>query len=66
MTFIKGILLHNTNRLFYFYYQVKKTVSDLNEKLDCLITCCVSSLETYKALQDHIVRAQLGTSLIHE
>lgn len=31
-------------------------MSDLKEKLDCPITYCTSSSETYKSLQDHMVR----------
>ncbi|XP_027140369.1 nesprin-1 isoform X4 [Larimichthys crocea] len=34
--------------------QVKKTMSDLEEKLDCPITYCTSSSETYKGLQEHM------------
>ncbi|XP_076011043.1 nesprin-1-like, partial [Genypterus blacodes] len=33
--------------------QVKKSMSDLKEKLDCSVTYCTSSSETYKHLQDH-------------
>ncbi|XP_040920912.1 nesprin-1-like [Toxotes jaculatrix] len=34
--------------------QVKKTMSDIEEKLDCPITQCSSSSETYKILQNHM------------
>ncbi|XP_074471049.1 nesprin-1-like isoform X2 [Sebastes fasciatus] len=34
--------------------QVKKAMSDLKEKLDCPVTYCSSSSETYKGLQDHM------------
>nr|XP_029132983.1 nesprin-1-like [Labrus bergylta] len=34
--------------------QVKKTMSDLKERLDCPVTYCTSSCETYKILQDHM------------
>ena len=35
--------------------QVKKSMSDLKEKLDCPITFCSSSSETYRGLQEHVV-----------
>ncbi|KAF3849912.1 hypothetical protein F7725_019631 [Dissostichus mawsoni] len=34
--------------------ECKKTTSDLKEKLDCPLTYCSSSSETYKSLQDHM------------
>lgn len=30
-------------------------MDDLKEKLDCPTMCCVSSSDTYKNLQDHMV-----------
>lgn len=47
------------NNWYFCHYQVKKTMSDLKEKLDCLVTYCTSSSETYKNLQDHMVRKTL-------
>ncbi|XP_023266581.1 nesprin-1-like [Seriola lalandi dorsalis] len=38
--------------------QVKKTMSDIKEKLDCPITHCSSSSETYKILQNHMESCQ--------
>lgn len=36
-------------------HQVKKTMGDLKEKLDCPVTNCLSTSETYKSLQGHMV-----------
>ncbi|XP_047184808.1 nesprin-1-like [Scophthalmus maximus] len=42
--------------------QVKKTMCDIREKLDCPITCCSSS-ETYKILQNHMDVCQAAEQL---
>lgn len=43
-------------KVFFFLIQVKKTMDDLKEKLDCPIMYCISSSDTYKNLQDHMVK----------
>lgn len=40
----------------FFINQVKKTMDDLKEKLDCPIMYCISSSDTYKNLLDHMVK----------
>lgn len=39
-------------------------MSDLKEKLDSPVTSCTSSSETYKCLQDHMVRGNTHTHTI--
>lgn len=39
-------------------------MSDLKEKLDCPVTYCSSSSETYKGLQDHMVRKNTKNTLM--
>lgn len=38
-------------------------MSDLKEKLHCPVTYCTSSSETYKSLQDHMVRKYTNKAL---